>query len=247
MYSDSAVLQNWKMILNKIGFKDSKGNSDNNQLRLTADVAKKFNDMIQEGLPKGVKSTVSPFESQEVVDFSKNAQTKDDIVGAGQQNFFNSVGISQNVMGGGEKGGAVGITYSHYADATTIRRSLEPQLKAFINYLLRENIKKYRFRVDFVATTEVDRDKVVSMYLNASKSGLPVTRLCAALGISQSELQGELAMEKVLKLKESLIPLMSSNTMNSNDMLDNGGRPKKNVDELSDSGSKSVDNGDVKI
>lgn len=241
MYNDNAVLQNWKLLLNKIGFQQD-GKGGNNKLNITADFANRFNDDIQKAVPRGVSSAVSVFDDTQVVDFSKNAQTKDNIIGTAQSSFFTSTGISQNVMGG-DKGGATGTTYSHYVDSEKISKTLVPQITSFLNYILRENVKPFRWRVGFEVTTAVTKDARVKLHQSLATNGLPITRLVASAGISQAEFEGCVAMEDILGTRDKLIPLLSSATMNSNDLMDGKTKPKKDRTEVSDSTAKSIDNG----
>lgn len=242
LYNDNAVLQNWKLLLNKIGFNDD-GKGGNNKLKLSADFASTFNEGIQNKVPRGVSSAVSVFDDTQVVDFSKNAQTKDNVIGTAQSSYFASTGVSQNVMGG-DKGGATGTTYSHFVDSEKISKTIVPQLTAFLNYILRENVKPFRWRVGFEVTTAVTKDSTVKLNQGLANSGLPITRLLASAGITQAEFEGCVAMEGILGTREKLIPLLNANTVSGTEAIDGKTKEKTDRSKISDSTDDAIENGD---
>ena len=85
-------------------------------------------------------------------------------------------------------------------------------------------------------------------YLKAAQYGLPTVMMYgSSQGLGQSEFDTMNFLENsVLNLKQNLVPLSSSNTMSSNSAAptDEGGRPPKDIGDLTDSGEQSSEDKD---
>ena len=94
-----------------------------------------------------------------------------------------------------------------------------------------------------------NRKEVGDQYLKAAQYGLPTVSMWAASqGLGQAELDSMNLLENdVLEIKKLFIPLSSSNTqsgnastkIDSNSATDEGGAPKKDTGDLSDSGEQT--------
>lgn len=105
------------------------------------------------------------------------------------------------------------------------------------------------FKVTFLDTSPFNRKEAGDQYLKAAQYGLPTVMMYgSSQGLGQSEFDTMNFLENtVLGLKENLIPLASSNTMSSKDSetpTDEGGRPQKDMSELTDSGEQSSEDKD---
>jgi len=95
------------------------------------------------------------------------------------------------------------------------------------------------FRVTFLDCSPFNREELGSQYLKACQYGVPmVSYYCASQGLGQAEIDSMNFLEnKVLNIKADFIPLKSSSTQSS-DNIDNpdGGAPRKDDEDLSESG-----------
>lgn len=95
-----------------------------------------------------------------------------------------------------------------------------------------------------------NRKEVGDAYLKAATYGIPsISAYCASQGIGQAELDGMSFLEgTILELPKLFKPIISSTqTSNTTDDVeskgatDEGGAPKKEIGELTDSGEQTVE------
>lgn len=124
------------------------------------------------------------------------------------------------------------LTYS-------VVKSLEAMLNRFVH---RHNYGKY-FKVTFLDVSTYNRKEYGEAMLRAATYGLPtLSYYAASQGLSQDDIDCMAFLEDdVLKLKERLKPLASSNTMSTSSADGDGevGRPKADIGELTDAGEVS--------
>jgi len=109
-------------------------------------------------------------------------------------------------------------------------------------FVHRHNYGKY-FKVTFLDVSPFNRKEYGDAALKAATYGLPTLSVYAASqGLTQDDLDCMAFLEDdVLKLKDRLHPLESSNTMSSSDSNSDGevGRPKADIGDLTDAGEVS--------
>jgi len=115
-----------------------------------------------------------------------------------------------------------------------IVKSIETMLNRFIR---RHSFGKY-FKVTFLDVSPFNRKEQSEAYLKAASYGLPViSYYCAVNGISQDDMDCLNFLEDdVLHIKERFKPLSNSAQLSSADGEEENGRPKAEIDELSDAG-----------
>ena len=105
----------------------------------------------------------------------------------------------------------------------------------FMNYTLLTVTGKNSFQFSFPDITRFNAGVKATSYMASLVSGLPFESFySASMGIEPKDLESLTYYSEALGLREKFIPLMSSNTMNSNDVMNTGGRPTKPTAELSD-------------
>jgi hypothetical protein len=113
-------------------------------------------------------------------------------------------------------------------------------------------LRKYgieNFKVTILDVSPFNRKEVGDQYLKAAQFGLPtVSMYAASQGLNQAELDSMNLLENdVLEIKKLFIPLSSSNTQSGNPntkieskgATDNGGAPKKDAEDLTESGEQN--------
>lgn len=119
------------------------------------------------------------------------------------------------------------LTYS-------IVKSIETMLNRFIH---RHSFGKY-FKVTFLDVSPFNRKEQSDAYLKAFTYGAPtISYYCAANGINQDELDCLMFLEDdVLQLKDRFRPPANSAQQGASERDGETGRPKAEIDELSDAG-----------
>ena len=119
----------------------------------------------------------------------------------------------------------------------SITFSIVKSIESAINRILQAQSWSRDFRVTFLDCSPFNRMELAKLYREGAMYGLPTVSLyCAAIGIGQSEMDTLNFLEDdILGIKERFTPLQSSATMSGDD----GGRPEKDLGDISDEGEKS--------
>ena len=193
---------------------------------------------------------LTTFTEVEAIDLSDNKNTATDDLERMERTVYNNLGISQNLF---NADGNLAMQNSILNDEGSMR-CLILQLTAFFDKILqsKKSIKnRFNFRFNMLFTTQYNYQALSKLYKEHVQNGHGKLLPQIALGHSQSSILNMIYFENhVLHLSEVMIPPLSSNTMNSEDLLDKTGqsgnaknqnntegetgRPKKDVTELSD-------------
>lgn len=225
-----------KLIINKIPLhKDgtTKTNTKNN-FAIDAEVAGMFTQIMQSVVPQGYKIMTSPLET-EAIDFAQ-AENKNSIVGLGNQEFWDSSGLTAPLFGERNLTGT-SLQASIKVDEMFVKNAYG-QFERFVNFQLKQATGRYRFRIHFEGT-EFDRSERFERAIKAAQYGAPVTYVASSMGKTQQEFINLIDFEESLQIKERMTPLLSSHTMSN----DQGGRPEKKDGELSVDGERQKEDG----
>ena len=107
-----------------------------------------------------------------------------------------------------------------------------------MNRFIRAQKYGQNFKVTFLDVSPYNRREVGDAYLKACQYSLPmISYYCSSQGLGQGELDSMSFLEtEVLGLQDMFKPLQSSSTLSSSDQ---GGRPTKEAEDLSESGEAS--------
>lgn len=239
------ALENYAMLDMRLPM-DSEGN-----WLLDYGKAKEFWSNLDAVLPEEVGSVLTPMEIKKV-SFERSSPGDTNTVSEAEQNLFSAAGVS-SLLFNNDKASANALLLSIKADQAItygIVKSIEDMVNRFIQ------LQSYgkNFKVTFLDCSIYNRKEVGDQYLKAAQFGLPTTLMYAASqGLSQSEFDSMNFLENdVLNLKSVLIPLKSSTQTSPSDIsindseapTDEGGRPPKDVEDLTDSGDQSREDGD---
>ena len=142
------------------------------------------------------------------------------------------------------KASAAALLLSIKADQAltfTIVKAIEDMVNRFVQ----EQPYGKNFKVTFLNWSQYNAKELGDAYLKAATYGMPtISMYCASQGLGQAEMDCMSFLEDdVLGLKDMFDPLRSSATMSGtsdgNGATDDGGAPKKEDGDLSDSGEKS--------
>jgi hypothetical protein len=238
------TMSNYKFVVQKIPIRDK--SERNNDFLIDLNNVSMFHNKTSATLPDGIGLITTPFEV-DTINFSKDKSETDNVQEA-ERDFYSSAGTSQ-LLFNGDKSSNANLGKSITVDEQQVFTLLR-QVERVINRKMKREVKgAYKFRLNFLNTTENNRSDVIENYLKSAQYGLPVKLLLgASLGLSPSAMTNMAFLENtILDLTNMLIPLSSSHTQSgddSQDSTDEGGRPPKNEDELSDKGEEQIERGD---
>lgn len=233
------ALENYAMIAMKLPI-DSEGN-----WLLDLDKAREFWQNLDSVLPEEIGSVLSPMDISKI-SFEKSNTGDTNTVADAEQNLFSAAGVS-SLLFNNDKASANALTLSIKADQS-ITFDIVKSIEDMVNRFIQSQSYGKNFKVTFLDCSIYNRKELGDQYLKAAQFGLPTVMLYAASqGLCQAEFDSMNFLEnEVLKLKDALIPLKSStqtsssdNTGDSSSSTDEGGRPQKDIDDLSESGEQN--------
>lgn len=235
------ALENYAMLLMKLPMDDEGG------WVLDYDKAYKFWSNLDSVLPEEVGSILSPMDITKI-DFEKSNTGDTDKISEAEQNLFTAAGVS-SLLFNNEKASANALLLSIKADQA-ITYGIVKSIEDAINRFIQSQGYGKNFKINFLDVSPFNRKEVGDAYLKAASYGIPaISAYCASQGIGQAELDGMSFLEgTILGLPELFKPIQSSSQMSSttttNDLeskaaTDEGGAPKKEIGELTDSGEQT--------
>lgn len=235
-------IENYALLAMKIPMdKDGKWLLDFNK-------AKDFWENLDAVMPEMVGSVLTPMDIDKI-SFEKSNTGDVDTVSDAEQNLFTAAGVS-SLLFNNPKASANALLLSIKADQAMtygIVKSIEDMINRLIHS---QNFGKY-FRVTFLDVSPFNRKEVGDAYLKAAERGLPtISMYAASQGLGQAELDTMSFLEtKVLGLQGMFVPIQSSSQMSSDAInkigaTEDGGAPTKDIEDLTDSGEQSREDGD---
>ena len=207
---------------------------------------------LQTALPQGVVTFSTPLEVQNPITL-QSSNTQENITGLGEQNFFSAVGIAGNVMGVGEAKNQAVLDFSNLTDFGFVSY-IYGQFDSIVNLLIMIYVNENDWKIKFFGNSYIHDKEIKDASSMFSTNNLPAEYLGANLGFEPQEFEYMLEMGDKSKLKDLMKPLVSQfqqsssqnvsinkqqTNSNSNASITEGGRPQKDVDELTDSGQQA--------
>lgn len=223
-------LDTWKIVFQKIPL-----NKDTQKPAIDARLVAQFVARTQERMPTGTKTMASPMEPMPI-NF-ESASTQNNIAGLGEQNFFRNSGIS-GIQYGSDKANSAGVMkYSVQGDYGFVKHILY-QFEEFVNYQLSLISPRYQFKIKFIEGDTIYTNKEVQeLALKNSQFGGFKDIWLATQGLEPHQIEGMIKYEQLKDRVGQLKPLNSSHTQNADGS--EGGRPSKDVADLSDAGENT--------
>lgn len=222
--------------------------SDDGSWGIDLDKAKEFWRNLDSVLPEEVGSVLTPMPIDKISFEQSNTGDTDTIANA-EQNLFTAAGVS-SLLFNNEKASANALLLSIKADQA-ITYGIVKSIEDVINRFISSQSYGKNFRVNFLDISPYNRKEAGDAYLKAASYGLPtISMYAASQGLGQAELDCMSFLEtNVLGLQDLFRPIqsstqMSGNNLNSNAATGEGGAPRKDVGELSDSGEQSSEQKD---
>ena len=222
-------LQNYALLVMSLGI------DDNGDWKMDLNKAKEFWHNLDDVLPDEVGSVLSPMDINKI-SFERTHTGDTDAVADAEERLFSAAGVS-SLLFSNPKASANALTLSIKVDQAltySIVKSIETMLNRFIH---RHSFGKY-FKVTFLDVSPFNRKEQSDAYLKAASYGMPViSYYCAANGILQDDMDCLNFLEDdVLHIKERFRPLTNSAQMGAEDTDGETGRPKAEIEDLTDAG-----------
>lgn len=237
-------LNNYQMIHQRLPMNDN--SSEINDFSIDMDFMSYFHNMIVDMSPENVGVVTSPMDVS-TIKFEKDRVDSDGVSRA-ERDFWSASGTSQALFST-DKNTSQGLNLSVKNDEQQVFKIMN-QIEKWINRLIFFKFKKTNFKINILPVTHFSKKETYDLYLNASTYGKPVKfHLGAVLGVEPIEYSGLVHLENtVFELHTKLVPLASSHTMSTVDVLSSGssegGRPEAEADEISDEGLRDRDKPD---
>lgn len=216
-----------------------------------ADIHENAVEMLKRAVGVDVLTTFTDVEAIDMSD--RNTSTTTDDIAKVERTLFNNLGISQSLFNSDKN---LSLEKSILNDESYVR-TLLLQFNMFFNRVISAiNVqkKKYNFRFQMLETTQYNYKELAKLYKEQTQLGFSKLLPQIALGHSQSFILNSIFFENnILHLSQLMVPPLSSNTMNGEDLRtmgtdvigkktnqqnidsDNkGGRPEKAEGEKSD-------------
>lgn len=227
------ALENYAMVVMQLGM-DDEGN-----WTLDYNKATDFWRNLDSVLPEEIGSILTPMPVSKI-SFEKSNTASTNTVAEAEEALFSAAGVS-SLLFNNEKASANALSLSIKADQA-ITYGIVKSIEDAINRLLQAQAFGKNFKVTFLDVSPFNRKEVGDQYLKAASYGLPTVAMYAASqGLGQAELDSMNLLENdILEIKKLFIPLSSSNTQSGNSVegngaTDEGGAPKKEIGDVSDS------------
>jgi len=238
LQSTKTALDVFKLLIGIIPINKDKNGTKTDNLAISAELAGQFNQLINNNLPDGIKFGTVPFDDVKAFDFSKNSQTKNDIVGDALKSFYKTSGSDQALFNA-EKPNATTMKASTAVDAAFVS-SMYSTFESFLNYQLIKKFDKFSFKVKFSGTI-FDQEERFDTAMKAAERGIITPELPAAMGLNEKEFRDGLALMRSLGYPDMLEPLPSSHTAAKE--KEAAGRTEKKVEEKTAKGEETSDTG----
>lgn len=208
--------------------------------------AKEFWRNLDSVLPDEVGSVLSPMDIDKI-SFEKSNTGDTDTVSEAEQHMFSAAGVS-SLLFNNEKASSNALLLSIKADQA-ITYGIVKSIQDAINRFLQAQSYGKNFKVNFLNISQYNAKEAGDAYLKAASYGMPtISYYCASQGLGQAELDSMSFLEtEVLGLQDMFRPLQSSSQISSADLdstaaTDEGGAPKKEIGEVSDSRETNSEN-----
>ena len=221
---------------------------DDGEWQLDYDKAVDFWRNLDSVLPEEVGSVLTPMPIEKI-SFEKSNTGDTVTIAEAEQSLFTAAGVSSLIFNN-ETASANALLLSIKNDQS-ITYGIVKSVQDVINRFLQSQNYGKNFCVNFLDCSPYNRQELGDAYLKAASYGLPtISMYAASQGLGQAELDSMSFLEgTVLGLQDMFKPIQSSTQMSSADLdseaaTDEGGAPKKDIGELTDSGEQSSEDSD---
>lgn len=216
------IIQNYKLILQKIPFFDDKGSQDIDNFKLRLETVRKFSAALADSVPEAVGVATTPMEI-DTVDFTPD-DNGSDLLSSSMKQVFDDSGVSQLIFNSNISG-SIGVDASIKTDAAITWRIVK-YIERWVDRFIRYRGKSVKYDFEILDVNIFNKDTALDRELKLAQSGVPnKMKLAATSGITpRMVISSQIWENTILKLNENWVPLQTSYTLSSNN---EGGRPSE--------------------
>ena len=223
--------------------KDAKSGQVKDMFAVESKTLGTFLQLIKSGIGDAISVGAAPFEDVKMVDFNVN---QNNIQEAYNKNLSSSSGINSRLIYGSDKPNTVETLASIDVDSM-LTKYVYPMFENFLDYNINSLTKKYKFKFKFEGTEfTTDRQNRLDTQMKLMEKGIVLPhKIAAAIGMDYHDMEMQLDEAGASGFKDKLIMILNASQMSAQEQLSNdkGGRPEKSVNELSDAGATTRENG----
>lgn len=236
---DKDIISAYLLLAGEIGVMDgAKSGNKANQTKFNGKTLGEFMNLVTSGLKRNVKAVAMPLEN--IRGWQYNDQNPNMLDTQYNTTASQSVSASRLIYSNGK------MSQSELQNAIltdyNIVSQLYSQYENFLEFFINKKTKKYKFSFAFSGSNYIfEREARQKSLMDLSSIGLTLGKSAwaSAYGFKPQEFDRLLEEAHYGSLVDNLTLLMNKNTMNSNDS--NVGNPKKNDNDVKDSGEESRD------
>ena len=236
------ALENYALVMMQIP------TDDEGHWLLDYEKAKDFWSNLDSVLPEEVGSVLTPMEISKI-DFEKSNTGDTDTIADAEENLFSSAGVS-SLLFSNARASANALLLSIKVDQA-LTYGIVKSIQDMVNRLIQHESYGKNFRVEFLDVSPFNRKEAGDAYLKACQYGIPmISYYCASQGLGQAEMDSMSFLEtEVLGLQDMFKPLVNSNNAKSENVEDGrtteqGGAPKKEGTDLTETGEETREKGE---
>ena len=218
------------------------GSTDVNDFAVDPKTAIEYYNKIVESLPDYTNAIISPIDI-DTIEFDQDQSNDVNKIENATKSVFNISGGAQ-ILNSASISGTTAWNGAIRSDEEYALSSLLPQTQAWINRFLGYQLTKPA-KVVFMETTRYTVRDFKDAIIKDATYGVPNKLLINSLnGLSELDtLSLNFIEEDCLELSHKFVPLQSSNTMNTGELLEGGGQEKTDTTRTDD-GEASIDKRD---
>lgn len=219
------ILDTFKLIMQEIPY-DSDGDPYLSVAAATSAISR-----IKTILPKNVGIAATPLTKSTAIDFTNGAQSKDNIVGTGEQQFWRNVGTSGMIMdtaGNTSKIVEYGLI-NDYSFVEHIYRQIENFINLRLMMLAKENDSKYYNRIKLFGNRYTNDSDLKNYMALVQNLNMPIGKAFAYAGYEPHEVEPMIMMENEIGLKQTMTPVIPGAQQSGGP-----GRPEMDDSEITD-------------
>ena len=203
--------------------------------------AKKYYNMLSNVLPSNIGLGMSPWSIKDYT-FERSGKTTEvsDYANA-QKDFWDNAGVNGSIFSS-ESSTAAAISSGLNSDQALIF-NIHRMIERVINGMLKLDSGKYKFKVNILDVTIFNKKEYLDNLLKAATYGAPVKLAITSVlsGYTPADTYGMTVLENVLDVVNNWHVLQSTNTQNTGETTNTGGRPTVDDDKLTDAGEQARD------
>jgi len=230
-----------KILAGSIPLLKEQGSKISSALALDPKTTGQFLSLVKNALTDAVKIAAAPLDQMSAISFDGDNEIYDSYL----RSSLASSGLNTALFYTSKlKANAIESQLSFQSDSLIMEQQLYPQFNAFLNYWVNKRTNKFKYKFLFEGNSYyLNRGERFNNFLDLANLGIVLPqKLASALGLKPQDLYRMMEETNSTNFTNLLTPIISTYQQSSKN-LDEGGRPRKDDRELTDSGEQTRSGG----